>query len=334
MILAGDVGGTNVRLAAFELTDNHLKPIVGGKVLSRDYAGLRDIVHGFIKVHQINITSAGFGVAGPVQNGKASVTNLPWIVDAYELASDLGLTSVALLNDLEANAYGIGELESHDFITLNGGNPDASGNAAVIAAGTGLGEAGLFWDGTRHHVFACEGGHADFAPRNAVEADLLLYLLHRWGHVSYERVLSGPGLRNIYEFLRDTGRAEEPAWLREELPSGDPSAAIAEAALDGAADLCVQALDLFVSAYGAEAGNLALKLMATGGVYIGGGIAPKILPKLRGMAFLDAFAAKGRMRPVLEAMPARVILNDQTALLGAARGAVLGHVHQEVITSA
>jgi glucokinase len=193
----------------------------------------------------------------------------------------------------------------------------------VISAGTGLGEAGMYWDGTRHQVFACEGGHTDFAPRNQLEMDLLQYLHNHFGHVSYERVVSGPGLVNLFHFLRDTGRGTEPAWLSEQMLKADPAAAISKAGLERTCPLCEQALDLFVSLYAAEAGNLALKLMATGGVYLGGGIAPKLLAKLAGPLFMQSFASKGRMQTLMEAMPVRVITNDKTALLGAARFASL-----------
>ena len=206
-----------------------------------------------------------------------------------------------------------------DFVTLNAGVADAEGNQAVISSGTGLGEAGLYWDGKKHRPFACEGGHSDFAPRNELEAELFRHLREKFGRVSYERVLSGPGLLNIYEFLRDTRRGEETAALAEEMRRADPAAVISRAALAGKYELCVKALDLFVSVYGAEAGNLALKMMATGGVFVGGGIAPKIIEKLKGPAFMEAFTAKGRMQPLLETMPVRVIMNEMTPLLGAAR---------------
>jgi glucokinase len=230
---------------------------------------------------------------------------------------------VWLLNDLEANAYGIATLAPEDFLTLNEGAPQAEGNAAVIAAGTGLGEAGLYWDGRRHRPFASEGGHASFAPSNTLQVELLRYLLTHFTHVSWERVLSGPGLHTIYTFLRDTGRGIEPAWLSEEIHTGDPAAAISGAALEDRCALCMQALDLFVALYGAEAGNLALKVMATGGVFVGGGIAPKIIEKLKDATFMQAFTAKGRLQPLLETIPVHVILNDQTALYGAARYAAL-----------
>ena len=324
MILAGDIGGTKTRLAFFTVAGERLQSLGEETFLSRHYGGLEEIVRVFMSQQQVSVTHAGFGIAGPVKHGRCETTNLPWVVvDARQLASQLGIASVALINDLEANAYGVATLEAKDFMVLNPGALYADGNAAIIAAGTGLGEAGLYWDGAQHHPFACEGSHADFAPRHELETELLRYLLTRFAHVSYERVLSGPGLYNIYQFLRDTGRGEEPAWLSEELRQQDPAATISQAALSGRCALCVQALDLFVSLYGAEAGNLALKVMATGGLYVGGGIAPKIMQKLQDSTFMQAFTAKGRMQPLLEAMPVRVILNDKTALLGAARCARL-----------
>jgi glucokinase len=265
MILAGDIGGTKTNLAFFEVQGRRLMPVAGETFASREHASLDDIVRRFVSAHALPIDSACFGVAGPIKHGRSEAVNLPWVVEARQLASDLGLATVALLNDLEANAYGIAALAPEDFVVLNAGAPDAEGNAAVIAAGTGLGEAGLYWDGKQHRPFASEGGHADFAPRHALEADLLRYLLAQFEHVSYERVLSGPGLYNIYRFLRDTGRGEEPSWLRQEMRAGDPSAAITRAALTGTCPLCGQALDLFVSIYGAEAGNLALAALSRAG---------------------------------------------------------------------
>lgn len=318
MILAGDIGGTSTRLALFETTGGRLKPVVEHKYPSREYKNLDDIVRLFVSHHKQPVDRACFGIAGPVKNGQVKTPNLAWVVEAKRLAGELNLPTVGLINDLEANAYGINELGPEDFVILNQGAPDAQGNAAVISAGTGLGEAGLYWDGTRHRPFAGEGGHADFAPHDQLEADLLLYLKQRFGHVSWERVVSGPGLYNTYQFLRDTGRCQEAPDLREAMRERDPSAVISQAALENRCPLSGQAMDLFVALYGAEAGNLALKVMATGGVFLGGGIAPKILPKLQSTGFMKAFANKGRFRSFLEAIPVRVILNDKTALLGAA----------------
>ncbi len=324
MILAGDIGGTNSRLAVFDVEGGRPKPVTEGTFPSRAHQGLNEIVAKFTAEQNQSFDGACFGVAGPVKRGRSETPNLPWVVDAGQLASQLGLETVLLINDLEANAHGIAALEPKDFITLNDGERDAYGNAALISPGTGLGEAGLRWEGDHHRPFPSEGGHADFAPRNEVEIELLRYLLTQFESVSYERVLSGPGLHNIYKFLRDTGRGDEPAWLAERLREEDPPAVISSVALEGGCDLCAQAMDLFVSVHGAEAGNLALKVLATGGVFVGGGIAPKILPKLKAPAFMRAFTAKGRMRPLLEAIPVKVILNEKTALLGAARVAALG----------
>jgi glucokinase len=320
MFLAGDIGGTNTRLAFFEKEGNRLRPVAEATYHSREYPGLGPILQEFLKTHPGSADRVALGIAGPVREGRVETPNLPWQIDANHLADEVRCGPVALLNDLEANAHGIGSLGPDDFAVLNAGSPAAAGNAALISAGTGLGEAGLFWDGKRHRPFASEGGHCDFAPRTPLEAELAAHLDRRFGHVSYERVLSGPGLHNIYQFLleRGGGPDELPALMKR-LGVQDPSAAIAAAALDGQSELCGQALDLLISIYGAEAGNLALKVLATGGVFIGGGIAPKLLPRLRQPAFVEAFTAKGRMRPLLEAIPVRVILNESTALFGAAR---------------
>lgn len=323
MILAGDVGGTSTRLAFFEIEGGRLNLVVENDYPSRQHNSLNEIIGEFVSHYRRAIEHACFGVAGPVEHGRVETPNLAWVVDQVTIARDLRIESAWLINDLLANTYGIRALEQKDFAVLNAGSPNAVGNAAVISAGTGLGEAGAYWDGKHFHPFACEGGHSDFAPRNALEIDLLRYLLDRFGHASWERVVSGPGLHNIFDFLRETGRGEAPAWLIAEMEEKDPSAVISRAALEGRSELSVQALDLFVSCFGAEAGNLALKFLATGGVFIGGGIAPKIIQRLREKPFIEAFTDKGRFKRLLEAVPVRVILNDKTALLGAARYAAL-----------
>jgi glucokinase len=319
VILAGDIGGTNARLALFEVQGRELKLVREGLFLSRNYEALEEIVSEFARSQQCRMEGACFGIAGPIKNAVARTPNLPWVVEAARIAAELGLASVQLLNDLEANAHGIGVLAGGDTICINAGSRDWNGNQAVISAGTGLGEAGICWDGERYRVLASEGGHGDFAARSDLEIELLCYLQRQFDHVSYERVLSGPGLVNIYNFLRDTGRGEEPAWLKQEIDSGVSAAVISRAALTGKSPLCVQALDLFVSIFGAEAGNLGLRLMAIGGVFLGGGIAPKIASKLTSPAFIEAFTAKGRMRVMMESMPIHIITNEKTALLGAAR---------------
>lgn len=323
MILAGDIGGTKTNLASFGVEGERLKLVIEGTYPSRGHANLDEIVCQFVSRHNLRVEHACFGVAGPCRQGRCDATNLPWVVDASQLARELKIETVGLINDLEANAYGIPALGPEEFVILNQGVPEAEGNAAVIAAGTGLGEAGLYWDGKQHRPFGTEGGHADFAPRNELEVNFLLYLLNKFGHASWERVLAGPGLYNIYEFLRDSGQGEEPDWLTQEMAEGNPGAVISKAALAGTCELCTKALDLFVSVYGAEAGNLALKIMATGGVYIGGGIAPKIIQKMTNGTFMRAFVDKGRFQRLMQRIPVRVILNDKTALLGAARYAML-----------
>jgi glucokinase len=323
VILAGDIGGTHARLAFFDLEGGRFRLLSATVFPSHEYSGLEQIVSEFIETTNTRPDQACFGIAGPVRNGRVETSNLPWVVEAKRLADRLGLETVLLINDLEANAWGIADLDVKDAVPLNQVKGTPSGNQAVISAGTGLGEAGMYWDGTHHQVFASEGGHTDFAPRNELEVELFRYLNARYGHVSYERILSGPGLVNVFNFLRDSGRGTEPQWLTDEMQQFDPAATISKAAMTGNCPLCEQAIDIFVSVYAAEAGNLALKVMATGGIYLGGGIAPKILPKLSGQLFMHAFVNKGRMQPLLEAIPVKVITNDNTALLGAARCAVV-----------
>ncbi|HZQ25370.1 MAG TPA: glucokinase [Terriglobales bacterium] len=318
MILAGDIGGTNARLAYFQMQNGSPKMLSESVFPSREHRGLDEIVVKFVELQGIQPDAACFGVAGPVRNGRVETSNLPWIIEADRLSAELKIRSTFLINDLEANAWGISALSESDMVSLNQVKGIPVGNKAVIAAGTGLGQAGMYWDGTKHHVFACEGGHSDFAPRNEVEIDLFRYLNKHFGHVSYERIISGPGLVNVYRFLRDTRHEDEPEWLTQEMAHGDAAAAISHAALNGKFAVAEQALDLWVSIYGAEAGNLALKILATGGVFLGGGIAPKILPKLSGPLFMQAFVSKGRMQPLLESIPVKVVTNDRAALLGAA----------------
>jgi len=330
MILAGDIGGTHTRLAFFEEKTDHAQATQIEIFPSPQFSGPVEIVRKFLELHKEPVEAACFGLPGAVVNGRVEVTNLPWVVDSQHMASELGLAKVLLINDLYANAQGIELLTESDFVVLNPGVASAAGNRALISAGTGLGEAGLFADAQgAYHPFPSEGGHTDFAPRNDLELELLRYLLGRFEHVSYERVLSGPGLHNLYQFLRDTGRGEEPAWLGEQIAQGDPPAAISKSALEGTSEICVQALDIFVSLYGAEAGNLALKMLATGGMYVGGGIAPKIIRKLSSTVFMKSFAAKGRSAGLLKDIPVRVITNEKTALLGAGRVAALSLVKSQ-----
>ena len=322
MILAGDIGGTNARLALYDVQDGEFKLSKLSIFPSRHYSGLDQIVTEFVNAAGQHPAQACFGIAGPVTNGRVEASNLPWIIESKRLADELHISNAVLINDLEATGWGIGALSSSDLVALNNVIPisgNVVGNQAVIAAGTGLGEGGLYWDGRRYHVFASEGGHCDFAPQGDLQVELYQYLRARYGHVSYERILSGPGLVNVFDFLCDTGKGKAPDWLAAEMVERDAAAAISQAALSGQCSVCEQALEIFVTVFGAEAGNLALKLKATGGVFLAGGIAPKILPKLATPMFLEAFLSKGRLRHLMEIMPIQVITNDKLALLGAAR---------------
>jgi glucokinase len=322
MILAGDIGGTNARLAFFDLQGGRFNLVSASVFPSRHYAGLDKIVTEFVSSSNVQPDTACFGIAGPVRDGRVEASNLPWIVESKRLAEELNIEKALLINDLEATAWGIAALDAKDVVTLNKIKLPPIGNQSVIAAGTGLGEAGLYWDGRQYHIFASEGGHADFAPRNDLEVELFCHLTKRFGHVSYERILSGPGLVNVYDFLRDTKRGTEQKWLLDEMSQEDPAAAISRAGIAGKDPLSEQAVDIFVSVYGAEAGNLALKTKSTGGLYLAGGIAPKMLPKLTEPPFMHAFFEKGRMRGLMESIAVHVITNDKLALLGAARCAV------------
>jgi glucokinase len=319
LVLAGDIGGTKTNLALFSVQGEKLRAEMARTFQSKRYSGLLPVLREFLSDDRHAIRSACFGIAGPVIDGSVKTPNLPWIVDSRELSRALKVDPVHLLNDLEASAYGIFTLENDEFFVLNEGTLRHSGNKALIAAGTGLGQAILHDDGRSFRPLATEAGHADFAPRNDLEIELLRYLIARFGHVSYERVLSGPGLFNIYSFLKESGKFEEPKWLADRFAAeADDSAVISKAALANEAEICVKALELFVSMYGAEAGNLALRAKSVRGLYVGGGIAPKILQELKDGKFMRAFVDKGRYADFVSAIPVHVVLNEQAALRGAA----------------
>lgn len=318
-ILAGDIGGTNTRLAAVRYEGREIRTLVRRTYASASFARLEDPVAEFLAETGFRPVASCFGVAGPVVKGVCQTPNLPWTVEEPSLAKVAGTDRTQLINDLVANAYGISTLAPEDQFVIHPGSPDAEGNGAVISAGTGLGEAGLFWDGRRHHPFASEGGHADFAARTSLEMELSRYLEKRFHRVSYERVLSGPGLYSIYQFLRDHLEEKEPEWLTRELAENDPPETISRAAMEGKNAICKKALDFFIQVYGAEAGNLALKLMATGGVWLGGGIIKHLSEYVRDTpTFMRSFTSKGRLGHLVERIPVRIIVNDLTALWGAA----------------
>jgi glucokinase len=321
LLLAGDVGGTKTNLAIVSRSDGPRRVLAQEKFPSADYPSLEAIAREFLGQEGRSVERAAFGVAGPVVDGGAKITNLPWIIEEARLRQDLGLSAVYLLNDLQAIANAVPALEADDLFTLNAGEPVQHGAIAIIAPGTGLGEGFLTWDGLRYRPFASEGGHTDFGPTNALEIHMLQYLQDRFDHVSYERVCSGIGLPNIYAYLRDSHRFEEPAWLAEQLAGvEDKTRVIMNAATkaEPPCEICSATLDIFVSVLGAEAGNLAMKVMATGGVYLGGGIPPRILPALQHDRFMRAFRRKGRFAELLMEIPVHVILNPESALLGAA----------------
>lgn len=318
MILAGDVGGTKVHLALYDFTEGRLTHTRDKQFPAKEYAGLEEIVREFLGTGKVS--AACFGVPGPVRDGRLRLTNLPWTIDRREISSDLGIDHVFLINDLEANGYGVAELSQDQIYTLSEGDASQVGNRGLIAAGTGLGEGILAWNGRIHVPYPSEGGHTDFGPRNEQQIELLRFLQRKYnGRVSYERVVSGMGLTNIYEFLRNGLGMEEPAWLAERMAEAhDANSVITELALSAKSEICEKALDMMVSIYGAEAGNLALKVLAVGGLYVGGGIAPKILEKLKDGTFIKAFQDKGRLSQLLINMPVRVILESRAALMGAA----------------
>lgn len=321
MLLAGDIGGTKTQLAIFSMAEGPRRPVAEAVFPSADYTNLADIAREFITQTNLPVEYACFDVAGPVIGGRAQLTNLPWVIDSAALAAELNLQRVWLLNDLQATAYAVPQLTPGDLKTLNKGEPAEYGAIAVIAPGTGLGEAFLVWTGSSYMAYASEGGHTDFGPNNDVEIELLRFLLKRFGHAGYERICSGIGIPNIYDFFLESGRFSESPEVAQALAAAeDRTPIIVQAALDPVKPdpLCVATMEMFVSVLGAEAGNLALKVLATGGVYLGGGIPPRILPFLQTEHFMRAFTNKGRFSEMISRIPVHIVLT-QAALIGAAR---------------
>ncbi len=320
-IIAGDVGGTKTSLALFSPEQGPFEPLARKSYSSPSYGSFDAMLSDFLQETGAQADLAVFGVAGPVEGTAARITNLSWTIDAGQLSEKLGIRRIRLLNDLEAAASGVPVLRPQDLHVINQGKPEEHGTIAVIAPGTGLGESFLTWDGRRYAAHASEGGHADFAPGNRREIQLLEYLLDRWDHVSYERICSGSGLPNVYSFLRDRVLLQEPGWLKAGMETAeDRTALIIGAALDESrsCDLCRECLRMFITVLGAEAGNMALKLLPRGGIYIGGGIPPRIKDAFSPYGFMDAFLRKGRLSRILTGMPIRIILNTDAGLIGSA----------------
>ncbi len=315
-VIAGDLGGTKTRLALLRVKGEQAETLAEATYASASEPCFERILDSFVAGLDRPADAAGFGIAGPVHGGRCQATNLPWRVDSTTLSTRLGLP-VALINDLVATAWGIPALAPEARLPLQAGTADPAGNLAVVAAGTGLGEAGLCRGGNAWLPIPSEGGHSSFSPVTDLDIALLQHLRRTFGHVSWERVLSGQGLVNIHGFLRIHREQAPPPTLQQAMANGDPAAAIARAAIEGHDPVCREALDIFCRLYGAEAGNYALKVMATGGVFIGGGIAPKIVTHLRDSEFLAAFRDKGRMAGLLERIPVTLIMDDRAALLGA-----------------
>lgn len=318
MLIAGDIGGTKSRLGVYA-EDGDPFPEIEKVYASDEYDHLEDIVDAFITETGVTVTRAVFGLPGPVINETVKVTNLPWVVNAAEMQAKLAVESVKLLNDLEATAYGIPFLPPEDLVQLNECQPVTKANKVVIAPGTGLGEALLIYDDGRFIASASEGGHADFAPRTLFQIKLLEYMMGKFEHVSYERVCSGIGIPHIYDYLRENSRFNEDDALSAKIAAAeDPTPLISQAAMNAESALCRETMEEFVSILGGEASNMALNTLAKGGVYLGGGIPPKILPLLQDGSFMSAFLDKGRFSEVLKDIPVYVILNEKTALFGCA----------------
>jgi glucokinase len=323
MILAGDIGGKKTNLGLFPKGKERPVPKVIETFSSQNAPGLEHIIRKFLEIHPVSVTHACFGIAGPVVNGKSKTTNLPWKISEDRIKKQFNFHHVKLVNDLTATAMAIPLLNKDEFFPLNQAVSIKGQNLALIAPGTGLGKAMLIYQNGRYLPVPSEGGHADFAPNSEAELNLWRYLHQHYGHVSVERVVSGSGLVNIYNWLKDSGHLNEPDWLKQKLKETDPAKVITEAALASKDPDCVEALNMFVSIFGAVAGNLALTGITTGGVYLGGGISPKILSKLKEDIFMEAFINKGRFKGFLEKIPVKVVLNDKAALIGAAYCAML-----------
>lgn len=317
LVLAGDIGGTKTNLALYQIDKGQLVLKKENAFKTKNFKSFLAIFYEFIENDSTKIDIICLGIAGPVVSGKVQGTNFPWEINSDAIAKELKINTVVLINDMEANAYGLAALTENDFETLKYGS-SIPGNIALISPGTGLGEAGLFWDGTYYHPFASEGGHCDYGPRNESDVEVWNYFLQKYGHVSWERLISGPGIYDMYLLLRRVSGEKEPEWLKEKLVHEDPAATISDAAFTAKDPVCTETLELFIRFLAIEASQLALKFKATGGIYIGGGILPKIIKHINKEIFQSNFMQSGRLNTLLQMIPVKVILNEKTALLGAA----------------
>jgi glucokinase len=316
IILAGDIGGTKANMLLSRFSSRGLETIKETRYASQDYPSFIDILTNFLE-GQDRPENICFSVAGPIVEGKVKFTNLSWNIDSMEISKHVGGSTVAILNDLESTAYGLAGLKQEELSTLYKGTNETPGNIAILAAGTGLGEAGLFFDGDHYHPFATEGGHSDFAPRNQRDIAMLTFLLERHEHVSWERLLSGNGIYTTWEYLTRVEKKESPAWLLKQMENTDPAPIISKAALEGKCLVCIEAIEMFNRFLATEAVNLVLKLKATGGIYLAGGIAPKLLPLLNPDTWKDVFNKSGRMGQLLKEVSVYVVLNEKAPLIGA-----------------
>lgn len=320
MVLAGDLGGTKTNLAFYKATDSGMQPMEAKRYASEEFPTCIDVLKQFLAdTKQEQVDRICLGVAGPVLNGKVELTNIGWSLDLEEICRELGIEKVALINDLETTAYGLAALKPEDFITIHPGRLEGNGNMAIIAPGTGLGEGGIYWSGQHHYPFPTEGGHTGFAPRTETDIELLRYLQEKYGVVSWEKVVAGPAIPDIYKFLRDVKKMEEPEWLAAGIKDEEEApAAISKAALEQKARICVDTMDHFVRYLAYESANLVLTIKATGGLFLGGGVPPKIAPLLQRKSFYEQYMDCDRMQHLLETVPIRIIKNDKTGLIGAA----------------
>jgi glucokinase len=318
LVLAADVGGTKTNMALFRITNNKMEVVREHTFKSAIHSSMEEIIAKFKAQGNEVFHSVSLAIAGPVYKGKAHGTNLPWDVEEESIRKAFNLEEVYLLNDLEANAYGLSALEGKDLLPLYEGDPTGVGNIAIISPGTGLGEAGMYFDGTNFHPFATEGGHCDFAPQNELDVEMLHYLQRNYDHVSWERLISGPGILHIFQFFRYVKKMEVPAWLDEAMEAGELGHAISKGAMEDSCEVCQATIDLFLRYLAEESGNLILKFKATGGLYIGGGIVPDLIGELDVASFLRYLQNSGRMEHLLKQVPVSVIMNEKTALLGAA----------------